>query len=170
MPTPLIDSNLIYDYSTNFNLAEFRSSLRSIEITLKLVPIEAHYSISRVERYYCPLRRAFDIIIAKYLRLSDDKRLQIAIKAVNNTAGPNRIILILLIFKRVVIIKKAIKEVRKIHTIRKVNNALSIRNSLRTTYIYDLRLKDLRIFKSRIVNKIKGKEIDYLFKKSRLII
>ncbi|KAK6582999.1 hypothetical protein PZA11_004075 [Diplocarpon coronariae] len=83
-----------------------------------------------------------------------------AVKAVNNIAGPNRIIPTLLIFKaylrlieldlpnllikqRVVIIKKAIKEVRKIYTTCKVNNALSIRNDLRTTYIYDLRLKDL---------------------------
>ncbi|KAK6579493.1 hypothetical protein PZA11_008029 [Diplocarpon coronariae] len=49
----------------------------------------------------------------------------------------------LLVELRVVIIKKAIKEVRKIYTIRKLNNALGIRNGPRTTYIYDLRLKDL---------------------------
>ncbi|CAL3969032.1 unnamed protein product [Diplocarpon coronariae] len=63
------------------NISEFKSSLRSIGITLKLVLTKAHYSISKVERYYRPLRRAFEIIIAKHPRLSDDKRLQIAIKA-----------------------------------------------------------------------------------------
>ncbi|CAL3970103.1 unnamed protein product [Diplocarpon coronariae] len=83
-----------------------------------------------------------------------------AIKAVNDIAGPNRIIPTLLVFKayprlteldlpnpsveqRAATIKKAIKEVRKIHATRKVNDALGIRNGLRTTYIYDLRLKDL---------------------------
>ncbi|CAL3966235.1 unnamed protein product [Diplocarpon coronariae] len=87
-----------------------------------------------------------------------------AIKAVNNIAGPNKIIPTLLVFKaylrlieldllnpsveqRVVTIKKAIKEVRKIYTTHKVNNALGIRNGLRTTYIYNLRLKDLISFK-----------------------
>ncbi|KAK6579495.1 hypothetical protein PZA11_008031 [Diplocarpon coronariae] len=49
----------------------------------------------------------------------------------------------LLVKQRVVIIKKAIKEVRKIYTTRKVNNALGIRNGPGTTYIYDLKLKDL---------------------------
>ncbi|CAL3965637.1 unnamed protein product [Diplocarpon coronariae] len=90
---------IIYDYSINFNLAEFKSSLRFIRITLKLVLIKAHYSIGKVERYHRPLRCAFKIIIAKHPRLSDDKRLQIAIKAVNNIARPNRIIPTLLIFK-----------------------------------------------------------------------
>ncbi|CAL3971710.1 unnamed protein product [Diplocarpon coronariae] len=103
---------------------------------------------------------AFKIIIVKHSRLSDNKRLQIAIKAVNNIARLNRMIPTLLVFKaylrlieldllnpsveqRAAIIKKAIKEVRKIYTIYKVNNTLGIRNGLRTTYIYDLRLKDL---------------------------
>ncbi|CAL3967671.1 unnamed protein product [Diplocarpon coronariae] len=140
---------IIYNYSTNFNSAEFRSSLRSIGITLKLIPIEAHYFISKVEWYHRPLRYAFKIIIAKHPRLSDNKRLQMAIKAVNDIAGPNRMIPTLL---RAAMIKKAIKEVRKIYTTRKVNNALGIRNGLRTTYIYDLRLKDLVLNKTYIID------------------
>ncbi|CAL3962785.1 unnamed protein product [Diplocarpon coronariae] len=47
-------------------VALFKSSLRSIRITLKLVPIEAYHSINKVERYYRPLKRTFKIIIAKY--------------------------------------------------------------------------------------------------------
>ncbi|KAK6579498.1 hypothetical protein PZA11_008034 [Diplocarpon coronariae] len=57
---------IVYNYSTNFNSVEFRSSLRSIGITLKLVPIEAYYSIGKVEWYYRPLRYAFEIITVKY--------------------------------------------------------------------------------------------------------
>ncbi|CAL3962421.1 unnamed protein product [Diplocarpon coronariae] len=89
----------LYNYSTNFNLAEFKSSLRSIRITLKLVPIEAYYSIGKVERYHRPLKYAFKIMIVKYPCLSDNKRLQMAIKVVNDIARPNKMILTLLIFR-----------------------------------------------------------------------
>ncbi|CAL3962748.1 unnamed protein product [Diplocarpon coronariae] len=94
-----------------------------------------------------------------------------AIKAVNDIAGPNRIIPTLLVFKaylrlielnllnplieqRVITIKKAIKEVRKIYTTRKVNNTLGIRNSLKTTYIYNLKLKDLVLISFKVDNKL----------------
>ena len=66
-----------------------------------------------------------------------------AVKAVNNTARPNRLIPILLVFgvypriieldplnpsveQRAATIRKAIKEVRKIYAIYKVNNTLAI--------------------------------------------
>ncbi|CAL3962419.1 unnamed protein product [Diplocarpon coronariae] len=94
-----------------------------------------------------------------------------AIKAINDIAGSNRIIPTLLVFRayprlieldlpnllveqRVAIIKKAIKEVRKIYTTYKVNDTLGIRNGLRTTYIYDLRLKDLVLISFRADNKL----------------
>ncbi|CAL3962788.1 unnamed protein product [Diplocarpon coronariae] len=176
---------IVYDYSTNFNSAEFRSSLRSIGITLKLVPIKAHHSIGKVKRYHRPLRYAFEIITAKHPRLSDDKRLQMAIKAVNDTAGPNRMIPTLLIFKaylrltelnllnpsveqRAATIKKAIKEVRKIHATRKVNNALGIRNGPRTTYIHDLRLKDLVLNQTTTEREQNATDIDKEVEPSRL--
>jgi hypothetical protein len=60
--------------------------------------VEAHNSISIVERYYTLLRRAYEIILAKLLDLSKDIALQIAFKAINNSARPNSIIPILLIF------------------------------------------------------------------------
>ncbi|CAL3971086.1 unnamed protein product [Diplocarpon coronariae] len=94
-----------------------------------------------------------------------------AIKAVNNIVGPNRMIPTLLVFKaylrlieldlpnllvkqRAVIIKKAIKEVRKIYATRKVNNALGIRNGPKTTHIYNLRLKDLVLISFKVDNKL----------------
>ncbi|PVH79237.1 hypothetical protein DL98DRAFT_549661 [Cadophora sp. DSE1049] len=146
---------IVYDYKTNFNSEEFRSVLRSIRSTPKLVPIKAHYFISKVKRYYRPLRRAYKIVTKEHPELSKENRLQIAVKTVNNTTGPNRLIPILLVFKaypkiteldppnllvkrRAVTIKKAIKEVRRIYIIRKVNNTLGTRNGPGTTYIYNL--------------------------------
>ena len=85
--------------------------------------------------------------------------MQIVVKAINDTARLNSLILTLLVFKaylrltkldpshffikqQAATIKKAIKEVQKLHAIKKVNNALSTRNSFSTTYIHNLRLKN----------------------------
>jgi hypothetical protein len=72
--------------------------------------------------------------------------LQIAIKAINDSVGPNGIILILLVFgaypriadsslllstviKRAETIRKATKEIRCLYAKRYITNALAIRNS-----------------------------------------
>ncbi|CAL3966403.1 unnamed protein product [Diplocarpon coronariae] len=96
---PLVKHLLIFfNYSTNFNSAEFRGSLRSVGTTLKLILIKAHHLIRKVERYHRPLRRAFEIMIAKNPRLTNEERLKIAIEAVNDIAGPHRLIPTLLVF------------------------------------------------------------------------
>ncbi|PVH67628.1 hypothetical protein DL98DRAFT_443167, partial [Cadophora sp. DSE1049] len=150
---------VIYNYKTNFNSKEFRNTLRSTSSTPKLVFIKTYYFISKIKRYYRPLRRTYKIITEEHLKLNNENQLQIAIKAVNNTTGPSRLILILLVFRvypkiteldplnlsvkqRTTTIKKAIKEVRRIYTIRKVNDTLGTRNGLRTTYIYNLRFNN----------------------------
>ncbi|PVH68066.1 hypothetical protein DL98DRAFT_442085, partial [Cadophora sp. DSE1049] len=146
---------VIYNYKTNFNSKKFRSALRFINSTPKLVLIKTHYFINKIKRYYRPLRCTYKIIIKKHPKLNNENRLQIAVKAVNNITSPSKLILILLIFgaylkiieldppnllvkRRVIIIKKAIKEVRRIYIIRKINNTLSTRNGPGTTYIYNL--------------------------------
>src|SRR5436305_2587248 len=81
--------------------------------------------------------------------------LQIAVKAVNDTAGPDGIIPTLLVFgayprmvemdppaatitQRAAAIKLAIKEVRRYHTSRQVTDALQIRNGPRTQHLQGL--------------------------------
>ena len=63
--------------------------------------MEAHNSIGKVEIYHIPLHQAYKIIYNKLNSKQINKEiiLQIAIKAVNNLIGLNRIIPILLIFK-----------------------------------------------------------------------
>ncbi|PVH72377.1 hypothetical protein DL98DRAFT_433379, partial [Cadophora sp. DSE1049] len=150
---------VIYDYKTNFNFEKFRSILKFTSSTFKLVFIKVYYFISKMERYYRPFYRTYEIVIKKYFKLNNENRLQIAVKTVNNTAGPSGLILILLVFgvyfkiikldppnllvkRRAIIIRKAIKEVRRIYTICKVNDTLGTRNSPGTTYIYDLRFNN----------------------------
>ncbi|PVH67578.1 hypothetical protein DL98DRAFT_640105 [Cadophora sp. DSE1049] len=127
--------------------------------TPKLVPVKAHHSIGKVKRYYRPLRRAYEIVTEEHPELNNENRLQMAVKAVNDTAGPSRLIPILLVFgvypriteldppnllieRRATTIRKAIKEVRRIYTIRKVNDALGTRNGPGTTYIHNLRFNN----------------------------
>ena len=67
-------------------------------ITTKTVLVEAHWSIRKVERYHIVLRRAYQIVSKELPDLDKEMALQMAVKAVNDTAGPNRLIPILLVF------------------------------------------------------------------------
>jgi hypothetical protein len=53
---------LIHNSEKNFASTEFRQLANSMAIEVKEVPIEAHNSVGQVERYYAPLRRAYEII------------------------------------------------------------------------------------------------------------
>ena len=69
-------------------------------IQTKEVPVEAHNSIGKVERYYVPLWWAYKIICDEIGSKQIDKEiiLQMAIKAVNNIVGPDGIVPTLLVF------------------------------------------------------------------------
>jgi hypothetical protein len=80
-----------------------------------------------------------------------------AVKAVNNTAGPNGLVPTLLVYgayprisnlgppapsiiERVAIIQKVITEIVKLRAKQTINNALYYRNKPNTTLVYDLPL------------------------------
>jgi hypothetical protein len=98
-----------------------------------------------VERYYTPLRQAFKIITKELPCAPKQFVLQMAIKAVNNTAGPNSLVSTLLMFNtylRITItdtssltvtergkaITKAIKQIAELHIKRQVINVLRQQN------------------------------------------
>ena len=110
------------------------------------MPIEAHNSIGLVERYHVPLRRTYDIISKELPLLGKEERLQIAVKTINDTAGPDGLMPTLLVFdtypriskedyltisnvKRAAIIKKVIAKVHRYYNTRKIINAINMRNS-----------------------------------------
>jgi hypothetical protein len=88
-----------------------------------------------------------------------------AIKAINDSAKPDKIVLTLLVFgsclrmteinapsptivKRAKAIRAATKEVYRLHTKRQVNDALAIRNGLNTIATVDLPLQsDVRVWR-----------------------
>jgi hypothetical protein len=119
------------------------------------VPVEAYNSIDKVKRYYGFLQQVYKIICNKLrdIETSTKMSLQIAVKAINDSAGPDGIIPILLVFgayprmtnnsvlsliitKRAETIRKASNEVRRYYTKRHIEDVFRIRNSPDTIVIF----------------------------------
>jgi hypothetical protein len=141
---------IVHDAGTQFTSVEFTRNAKSIGSTTKCVPVEAHHSIGLVERYHAPLRRAFEIITEELPQLNKQFALQMATKAVNDTAGPDGLVPTLLVYgtyprmttsdnpsptvtERGRAIEKAMKQVVEMYTKRQVRDALKQRNGLRTS-------------------------------------
>jgi hypothetical protein len=137
---------IVTNAGKSFVGAEFVANARIMAIEVEEVPVEAHNSIGKVERYHGPLKRAFEVIFANFGNaITPDYVLQMAVKAVNDTAGPNGLVPTLLVFGiyprllpslppspslivRANAVRKAITEVRKHKAQRQVANALFFRN------------------------------------------
>jgi hypothetical protein len=110
------------------------------------------------------LCRVYKIIRNKFQNdTSAELALQITIKIVNDSASPDDIILILLVFraypritnnssllffiiKKTKTIRKTIKEIQRLHTKHQVKDILTIRNSPNTYLILDLLIQlDIRV-------------------------
>jgi hypothetical protein len=124
---------------------------------MKEVPVEAYNSIGKIERYHSLLRQVYKII---YNELRDTKtstevNLQIAVKTINDSAGPDGIIPILLVFgayprmtnnsvlspittKRAKAIRKTSNKIRRYYTKRHVEDVFRIRNNPNTIVIFKL--------------------------------
>jgi hypothetical protein len=90
----------VYDAGKNFITIEFKQLTSSMLIEVKEVLVKAHNSVGLVERYHVLLRRAYKILQKKLKdkHINKEMILQMAVKAVNDSAGPDRIVLILLVF------------------------------------------------------------------------
>ena len=119
------------DVGKNFTSKEFNQLTTTLGTKVKIILVEAHNSIRITERYHGPVRRAYQIIVVEIRDIDKDMALQMAFKAINDSAGPDRLILTLLVFstyprmtefdapllittQRVTTIKKAIAEIQKI--------------------------------------------------------
>jgi hypothetical protein len=104
--------------------------------------------MNKVKYYYNPLRQAYKIISEEFrsTNTSNKIKLQIIIKTINDSIGPDNIIFILLVFraylritnnsllspttiKRTKTIRKASNKIRKFYAKRYIKNALRIRNN-----------------------------------------
>lgn len=110
------------------------------------MPVKAHWAIGKIERAHAPLRRTFDILKAELgNHTSDEDILQMAVKAINDTAGPKGLVPTLLIFgayprinldspplpdiiARANAIRKAIKMLQTEQDKASINRAINTRN------------------------------------------
>ena len=113
---------IFHDAGKNFASREFRQYAAVMATVTKGVPVEAHWSIGIVERAHPLLRRAYKIIAEELKDESISKNLilQMAVKSVNDTAGPDGLIPTLLVFGAPM--GKATKVERGVH-IGKLNTA-----------------------------------------------
>jgi hypothetical protein len=136
---------IIHDPRSNFSSKEFRGNAYLARSDVSEMLTEAYNSIGKVERYHAPLRRAFDILTKELPRTSREARLQTAVKAVNDTAGPDGLVPTLLVFgafprmsredrptatntRRAAAIRKAMAKVRRCYSARQITDALRMRN------------------------------------------
>src|SRR6266568_126750 len=129
----------------------------AIIILTKAVPVKAHWSIKLVEQAHPALWRAYQIIINKCKDIQKELALQMAVKAVNDTAGPDGLIPTLLVYKaypriskldppapsiteQAAAIWKAMAKIVKLRAKQTINNALYHRNGPNTTSVHDLPL------------------------------
>ena len=89
---------ITHNTEKNFISKDFKHLAIIMGITTKTVPVEAHWSIGKVERYHAVLRRAYQIVSEELPDLDKEMVLQMAVKAVNDTAGPNGLVPTLLVF------------------------------------------------------------------------
>ncbi|KAI1430907.1 hypothetical protein GGR50DRAFT_700807 [Xylaria sp. CBS 124048] len=107
---------ITHDSGTNFNSTEFRNEARLVGTTCNQVPVEAHWSVGKIERYHAPIHRDYEIF-SEEIKGSKASCLQMAVKAVNDTANPDGLAT-----------QRAMAEVKKIKAQRNFQDALNTRN------------------------------------------
>ena len=90
---------ITYNAGKNFISKEFKQYATIIGISTKGVLVKVYNSIRIVKRYYSPLRRAYQIIITKIPKINKEMGLQMAFKAINDSASPKGLVPILLVFR-----------------------------------------------------------------------
>ena len=138
---------IAHDAGKGFVAGEFQASADMLHIATKPIPVESPQSMSAVERYHGPLRRAYNIVSAESPNGTDSALLlQAAVKAVNDSVGPDGLIPTLLVygaiprlglpndlpapatFKRAAAVRKATNELSKASAKARVSEALRTRN------------------------------------------
>lgn len=83
----------------NFDSIEFYAKAKILGIIYYQILIKSHWLIEKIEKYYIPIYQVYNIIqVEKKYIIFKNIILQIAFKAVNDSAGFNNLVLTLLVF------------------------------------------------------------------------
>lgn len=133
---------ILHDAGKQFLSNAFQRNARIFHITTKSVPVEAAQTMSLVERYHDLVRRAVRIIENECPDIDFPTALQIAVRVINDTAGPDGFVSTLLVFgalPRLVfntdppapsIIQRAKAQQAAMMEIRKLNSRRQFRTAL----------------------------------------
>lgn len=174
LPTLWIDTYLgppdviVHDAGTNFGSTEFNNNAKFMGSECRQVPVEAHSAVGKIERAHFFLRRAYETIKLEIGAFtSPDAMLQMAVKGINDSQGPNGLVPTLLVFgayprmvkdsppststfKRAQAYDKALKELARLNAKRQVNDALNTRNGPDITEVLSLPLQsEVLIFREK---------------------
>lgn len=86
-----------HDTGKAFMVRAIRHTSTAIDVRFTAVSAKSPQSISTVERYHAPVRRACNVIISEFPTLDGDSALQMAITAVNDSFGPSWLVPTLLV-------------------------------------------------------------------------
>jgi len=131
---------IIYNLGQSFK-GRFTEKATTNSSLVQIMLVEAHNSVSKVERYYTPVCCVYELFLKSFPKISKEERLALLVKCVNNTVGLDGLVPTLLVFstylrilsskrllvstsERVKAIKKGIEEVRKCYVVHKVYKAL----------------------------------------------
>jgi hypothetical protein len=137
---------------------------------VKEVLVEAYNSVGKIKQYHGSLRQAYKIICNELydIETSTKMSLQIAVKTINDSAGPDGIIPTLLVFgayprmtnnsalsptttKRTETIRKASNEIRRYYTKQHIEDVFRIRNSPDIIVIFKLPIQsDVKVWRENI--------------------
>lgn len=135
-----------HDAGKNFMGAAFQANTDMLHIRTKAVPVESANSMTVVERYHAPLRKAFHIIRKEAPDMEKEEVLQMAVKAINDSVGPEGLVPTLLVFgalprlglptdaptpstfQRATALRKATAEMSRHFASRQIKDALATRN------------------------------------------
>jgi hypothetical protein len=149
---------IVHDPGTNFAAEDFQARAKIVGVECKQMPVEAHWAMGKVERAHAPLRRAFNILKDELGDRTDDENiLQMAVKALNDTAGPDGLVPTLLVFgayprinidsppspdiiARAKAIQKATKMIQKERANVDINRAINTRNGPKSYNVLNLPL------------------------------
>ena len=141
---------MTYNAVTNFDSIESHAKVKILGIACHQILVEAYCSIEKIEKYHKPIRRAYNIIQVETKDIIfKNAMLEMAFKAVNDTAGPNGLVPTLFAFSAYPYIItdsllsasqqqqtnamiKTISKMCKLKFQREVQDALNTQNSLDT--------------------------------------
>lgn len=167
---------ITHDFGTNFASQEFRQNATAVGTVCKPVPVEAHHSIGKIERRHVRLLKAYATIQADLEGhgIKKEDLLQMAVKACNDSTGPDGLIPTLLVFgafprmslvdppspdiaHRAKAVASAMRELRKLQATAKVNSALGTRNGPNTWNLHGLPLQSpVKVWRAKGNGRPKG--------------